>query len=78
MTAGEGVDIIINTLSGEALRQTWACIAPFGRFVQLGKRDGLINNGLEMKHFAANVSFSVVDMQVLRPEADSLMTLIAV
>ncbi|KAL8653433.1 MAG: hypothetical protein Q9226_003851 [Calogaya cf. arnoldii] len=74
MTAGEGVDVIINTLSGEALRQTWACIAPFGRFVQLGKRDGLGNNGLEMKHFAANVSFSVVNMQDMCRRASNRVT----
>lgn len=65
MTNGQGVDVIINTLTGEALRQTWACISPFGRFVELGKRDVRANNGLEMKHFSANASFSLVDVQVI-------------
>ena len=64
MTNDYGLDVIINTLTDEALRQTWACIAPFGRFVQLGKRDVLTNNTLEMKHFLANVSFSSVNVQV--------------
>ena len=36
-TAGKGVDVIMNSLSGEALRLSWSCIAPFGRFVELGK-----------------------------------------
>ena len=67
MTNGQGVDIIINTLSGEALRETWACISPFGRFVELGKKDVLANNGLEMKHFSANASFSLVNVQVMSP-----------
>lgn len=65
MTNGKGVDVILNTLTGEALRQTWACISPFGRFVELGKADVLANNGLEMKHFLANASFALVNVQVL-------------
>ena len=64
MTDGQGVDVIINTLTGEALRQTWACISPFGRFVELGKKDVLANNKLEMKHFSANASFSLVNIPV--------------
>ena len=68
ITNGQGVDVIINTLTGEALRQTWACVSPFGRFIELGKRDVLANNGLEMKHFSANVSFSLVNVQVLFPK----------
>lgn len=64
MTNGQGMDVIINTLTGEALRQTWACISPFGRFVELGKKNALANNRLEMKHFSANVSFSMVNVQV--------------
>ena len=64
MTNGQGVDVIINTLAGEALRQTWACISPFGRFIELGKKDVLANNRLEMKHFSANASFSLVNIQV--------------
>ena len=68
MTDGQGVDVIINTLTGEALRQTWSCISPFGRFVELGKQDVLANNGLEMKHFSANASFALVNVQVRSPE----------
>ena len=61
-TAGKGVDVIMNSLSGEALRLSWSCIAPFGRFVELGKRDFTINSRLEMRHFQKNVSFTGVDV----------------
>ena len=64
MTNGQGVDVIINTLSGEAFRQSWACMSPFGRFIELSKRDVLTNSSLEMKHFSANVAFSSVNIQV--------------
>lgn len=69
ITNGQGVDVIINTLTDEALRQTWACISPFGRFVELGKKNVLENNRLEMKHFSANTSFSSVNVQVLCPKS---------
>ena len=61
-TAGKGVDVIMNSLSGEALRLSWSCIAPFGRFIELGKRDFVINSHLEMRHFQKNVSFTGVDV----------------
>ena len=62
MTQGRGVNVIMNSLSGEALRLTWNCIAPFGRFVELGKRDFTINSRLEMRHFEKNVSFTGLDV----------------
>lgn len=61
-TGGKGVDVVMNSLSGEALRLSWACIAPFGRFVELGKRDFTINSRLEMRHFEKNVSFTGLDV----------------
>jgi acyl transferase domain-containing protein/NADPH:quinone reductase-like Zn-dependent oxidoreductase len=39
LTNGAGVDVIINSLAGEILRETWDCIAHFGRFIEIGKRD---------------------------------------
>ena len=65
VTNDEGVDVVINNLTGEALRQSWSCVSPFGRFIELGKKDVKANTPLEMKNFAANVSFSVVDIQVM-------------
>ena len=61
-TKGKGIDVIMNSLSGEALRLTWNCIAPFGRFVELGKRDFTINSRLEMRNFEKNVSFTGLDV----------------
>lgn len=39
MTGGRGVDVVLNSLAGEALRQTWHCLAWMGRFIEMGKRD---------------------------------------
>jgi len=61
-TAGKGADVIFNSVSSDLLRITWQCIAPFGRFVELGKRDFAINSRLEMAPFAPNVTFAAVDL----------------
>jgi NADPH:quinone reductase-like Zn-dependent oxidoreductase len=58
MTRGKGVDVIMNSLAGENLRLTWDCIAPWGRFVELGQRDIMINTRLEMQPFKRNATFS--------------------
>lgn len=39
ITNGKGVHVVLNSLAGEMLRQTWHCIAPFGRFIELGLKD---------------------------------------
>lgn len=59
-TEGRGVDVILNSTSGEALRQTWHCIAQFGRFLEVGKRDIMTNTGLDMQPFIKNASYSGV------------------
>ena len=61
-TKGRGVDVVMNSLSGEALRLSWRCVAPFGRFVELGKRDFTLNTRLEMRQFEKNVSFTGLDL----------------
>ncbi|UKZ78608.1 hypothetical protein TrVFT333_006354 [Trichoderma virens FT-333] len=62
MTNGKGVDVVLNSLAGGGLRQSWLCVAPFGRFIELGKRDITGNTGLDMTPFLHNISFSGVNM----------------
>lgn len=61
-TEGKGVDVVINSLAGKLLHATWGCLAPFGRFVEIGKRDIHQNSNLGMDPFRRNVSFASVDM----------------
>ena len=63
MTKGRGVDVILNSLAGEALRKTWECIAMYGRFIEVGKKDILANSGLEMMPFLRNVTFGGVNIE---------------
>ncbi|KAI3536794.1 KR domain-containing protein [Colletotrichum abscissum] len=72
-TEGRGVDVVLNSLGGELLRQSWECIAPFGRFIDIGKADIIANNTLPMGPFNRNVTFSAVDLVVVHEEAKPLM-----
>jgi len=72
-TNGTGVDVALNSLAGEALRATWECMAPLGRFVEIGKRDIKRNSRLEMSQFDHNVTFSSVDLMVILSKRPALM-----
>lgn len=61
-TKGRGVDIILNTLSGEMLHASWQCIATGGTFIELGKRDILEKASISMEPFGRNASYRAVDM----------------
>lgn len=68
-TNGRGVDVVINSVAGDLLRETFNCIAPLGRFLELGKRDFYINSRLEMQRFERNVTFAAVDLISLGRDA---------
>ncbi|OBT45611.1 Type I Iterative Polyketide synthase (PKS) [Pseudogymnoascus sp. WSF 3629] len=65
MTHSRGVNVILNSLAGEALRQTWHCVAMFGRFVEIGKRDMIANSRLEMAPFMRHVTFASIDLEAI-------------
>lgn len=46
----------------DALRETFSCVAPFGRFIEIGKKDILTNGKLDMRMLLQNVSFMAVDI----------------
>lgn len=62
VTDGRGVNVALNSLAGDQLRATWQCMAPFGRFVEIGKRDIMNNMNLEMSRFEHSVTFAAVDL----------------
>ncbi|KAI1379651.1 fatty acid synthase S-acetyltransferase [Hypoxylon crocopeplum] len=64
-TNGQGVDLVLNSLSGELLHATWTCVAEFGTMVEIGKRDLIGKGKLDMNTFLANRSYSCVDIDQL-------------
>lgn len=78
VTNGAGVDVILNSLAGDSLQASWECIAPYGRFIEIGKIDIMGNSMLPMAMFAKNVMFAAVDLaEIARtniPLADELLS----
>jgi NADPH:quinone reductase-like Zn-dependent oxidoreductase len=71
MTNNKGVDVVLNSIAGEMLAESWDCIASFGMHIELGKADISKRNHLSMAPFDRNVTFASVDLLVLceeRPE----------
>ena len=73
LTCGKGVDIVLNSLSGESLLASWNCIAPWGRFIEIGKRDIQSRNKLPMLPFEHNVTFSAVDIAAMSLQKPALL-----
>lgn len=70
-TRGNGVDVVLNSLSGQLLRDSWDCLAPFGTFCEIGKADILGRGQLGMAKFDKQATFAAIDalyMQQVRPE----------
>nr|AAF62883.1 epoD [Sorangium cellulosum] len=70
-TKGEGVDVVLNSLSGAAIDASLATLVPDGRFIELGKTDIYADRSLGLAHFRKSLSYSAVDLAglaVRRPE----------
>lgn len=64
-TRGEGVDAVLNSLAGEAIPAGVSVLRPFGRFLELGKRDFYADSPLRMQPFSNNLSFFGIDVDQL-------------
>ncbi|TDD98136.1 type I polyketide synthase [Actinomadura rubrisoli] len=62
LTGGQGVDVVVNSLAGEGLVRSLEILKPYGRFVELGKRDLLSDSALPMAPFLHNLTFIGVDV----------------
>ena len=57
-----GVDVVLNSLAGEAMERSISCLRPFGRFIELGKRDYVTNTHIGLRPFRRNLSYFGVDV----------------
>ncbi|TGJ83752.1 hypothetical protein E0Z10_g5010 [Xylaria hypoxylon] len=72
-TAGRGIDVTLNSLTGDQLHATWKCVAEFGRFVEIGKLDLSTAGRLEMDQFLKNTTFTAFDLSYLYNSTDDRM-----
>lgn len=61
-TKNRGVDLVLNSLSGDLLHASWMCVAAFGTMVEIGKRDFQRRAKLTMEPFEQNRTFIGFDI----------------
>ena len=62
LTSGKGVDAVLNSLAGEFIPKSLELLAPYGRFLEIGKIDVYGNSKLGMIQLKDNISFFVIDL----------------
>ncbi|MDL2400866.1 type I polyketide synthase [Rhizobium mayense] len=64
-TQGEGVDLVLNSLFSEAMERSIELVKPFGRFLELGKRDYYSDRKIGLRPFRRNISYFGIDADQL-------------
>jgi phthiocerol/phenolphthiocerol synthesis type-I polyketide synthase C len=64
-TGGDGVDVVLNSLTGEALSHGLEALSPYGRFLEIGKTDIYGQGRLRLWQLRNNASYIVVDLAQL-------------
>lgn len=65
LTDGKGVDAVLNALAGTGMEMSLACLAPFGRFLELGKQDFYGNTAIGLRPLKENISYHGIDVDQL-------------
>ena len=72
LTQGRGVDVVLNSLGGEAMERSLGLLRPFGRFVELGKRDFMMDTHVGLRALRQNITYYAVDVDRLPIERPDL------
>ncbi|MHC5737461.1 polyketide synthase dehydratase domain-containing protein [Nostoc sp.] len=71
LTGGKGVDIVLNSLAGDAIPLSLSVLGAYGRFIEIGTQDIYANSKLGLGSFRNNRSFFAVDVdRLLRERPD--------
>ncbi|KAL7619525.1 hypothetical protein AAE478_010065 [Parahypoxylon ruwenzoriense] len=62
MTKGKGVAVVLNSPASPLLQEGFNCLAQFGRFAEIGRRDLEINSSLGTDAFNRGSSFAHIDL----------------
>jgi acyl transferase domain-containing protein/NADPH:quinone reductase-like Zn-dependent oxidoreductase/acyl carrier protein len=61
-TKGAGVDVVLNALTGDAAMKSLDVLAPYGRFLEIGKKDIYQHQQLNLWPFHKNLSYFAIDL----------------
>ncbi|PQE21953.1 polyketide synthase protein [Rutstroemia sp. NJR-2017a WRK4] len=64
-TNGKGIDVILCSARGELMHEYWRCIAPMGRFVEIGRTEVLEKGQLNLDIFQRTATFASFDLEVM-------------
>ncbi|KAI1864640.1 hypothetical protein JX265_008364 [Neoarthrinium moseri] len=64
-TGGKGVDLALNSLSGDLLHATWKSVAEFGKMIEIGTSDLVGAGRLELNSFLGGRSYTGVNLEAL-------------
>lgn len=64
-TDGRGVDVVLNSLTGDAIEAGIGVLAAQGRFIELGKKDIHSSRSIGLAPFARNLSYFAVDLDAM-------------
>ncbi|KAI1073750.1 hypothetical protein F5B20DRAFT_586947 [Whalleya microplaca] len=62
LTNGLGVDVILNSLTGDLFEASWNIVAYGGTMVEIGKKDIMEHNRLSLEPFSRCASFRALDL----------------
>ncbi|MGD0106468.1 MAG: beta-ketoacyl synthase N-terminal-like domain-containing protein, partial [Rhodopila sp.] len=71
VTDRKGVDVVLNSVSQELMKQSLRLLRPFGRFLEIGKRDLYGDTPIGIRPLRHNASYYAIDIDELvahRPE----------
>lgn len=72
-TGYRGVDVILCSAAGELMHEMFGCIAPAGRFIEVGRTDIIENGNLNLEVFKRNATFSSFDLGLLNRQKPELV-----
>ena len=72
LTNGEGVDAVLNSLSGDAITRSMEVLAPDGRFLEVGNRDIHAGRALDLSQFSRRLIYAAIDLVGLREQRPAL------
>lgn len=77
-TDGRGVNVVLNALAGPAIEGGLKVLAPYGRFLEIGKRDIYADSAISLRLLRKNITFHAIDLAAMgeeRPEASGALFL---
>lgn len=78
VTGRQGVDVVLNSLPGDAISKSLSVLRAYGRFLEIGKTDIYQNRMIGLLPFQDNLSYFAIDLdRLLRQRPDAVRDLFA-